>query len=345
MSNRTLLLIAALALWACIAIPTSARAHQAPPPDDYLDGIRDVRGPPPPPPSPVPATHRRAARLLSIDSEVVGILIADDRVWYPSAVSALSACAGSRCAPVVRTEEQSCAAPRCPGSGNVLVLAHSIAEVGDFPSGREDYQRVISELAADPGLASVAAFFQGHPEPPPGPTYFDTNDEDVRWELSAAGGGAYLVEGGAPVGLVSLSGGFRFRWDSHRGDDDVLAILWGNSLGFDLRVHMLFGVPLQSDATTTAVLVGIAPATAYALRHDVIRMPTAYSFVVPEVGVAIREDRSPTWYVAWQLPLAVLVDEHVAFEARANLMMIGDWPGREDTVEGVIGATAAFILR
>jgi hypothetical protein len=275
------------------------------------------------------------------------VLVTRDHVFIADrAQQSLSACAGNRCAPVVSGE--ACEAPRCPGAGVLLTLEHPISDLPDFPTDRDGFNRTVDALRADPSLAAIAWSFSSHPDPmpqPPGPARWITPSRIDRfgWELAAYGIGGVL--GSSGVGFVGgeVSGGFRFTWDPVSSDDQFLSLLFGDVLGLDLRVRALDFVPMQA-ASSWGVTVGLAPAMGYGTRTDVFRLPTFYSCLLPEVGVALRESRDAAWYAGWSLPVTVLLSESFGIEGRASVLIVDDWiPG--DDVEAIVSFGLGLVTR
>jgi len=277
----------------------------------------------------------RAVRVLSLLSpDVTGVLVTRDRVFVTDAsMHPLSVCAGARCAAVVSSD--TCAPPRCPGSATLLVLEHPIADVSDLPTDRVGFNHAMDVLRSDPALASISWSFGTHPDPAPAPPRWITRGrtDSFVWELGATAVGGVLAATGVTLTGGEVSGGFRFTWDARR-DDEVLGMIFGTVIGADIRVRSLALFPSQSPTSWT-VTIGIAPAMTYASRDDVFRVPTFYSILIPEFGVALREGRDPVWYAGWSLPFTFLIDEHLGFEARASALVVDDWiPG--DDVEAIL---------
>lgn len=286
----------------------------------------------------------RAARILALSGDVVGVVVARDRVFVADpSVRALSACADARCAPVRGIE--ACAVPRCPGTGALLTLESSISNVSDLPTDRDGFTRAVGALRSDPALASIAWSFGTHPDPPPEPAHWITTSrrERIVWELGAYGIGGVLGATGVALAGGEVSGGFRFAWDARNGDDELLALLLGNVLGLDVRVRAFDLMPVQAPSEG-GMTIGLAPEFGYAARNETFRLPTLYSVIVPEVGVALRGGRAPTWYAGWSLPVAFLLDEHFGLEARASVMIVDEWiPG--DDVEAIVSLSLGLIAR
>lgn len=299
-------------------------------------------------PAAASAQSPRAARVLTLLSgDSPGVLVARDRVFVPdTSLRVLSACAGARCAPVASATQ--CSVPQCPGSGALFVLDAPIGDVSDLPTDRDGFEREVGALRADPSLSAIAWSFGTHPDPPPSPPeparwVTSARRDVVSWELGAGAFGGVL----APVGIAGLggevSGGFRFTWETHGEDDEIVAIMFGNVIGLDLRVRALALVPLQGPEEW-ALTIGLAPGMGIAPGGEPFRLPAVYSLFVPEVGVALRTNRDAIWYAGWSLPLTILVDGHVGIDARASVLLMDDWAAGDD-VEAFFGLGVGLVLR
>lgn len=289
----------------------------------------------------------RQARVLALTTESAGVLVRSQRVFAPDLGAApLSACAGHRCAPVISVRD--CTVPECPGSGHLLELEHAIADVGDFPTDRQHFEQEVAALRSDPGLASIAWIFGQHPETASSsygaPVATEplawmslSRREHYGWEIGALASGAVLASSGIGLAGGEASVGFRYTWVPRHSDDEIFALLVGDVLGADLRAHALASFPSQAPVGWD-VLIGIAPALAYATTHDTFRLPTFYGVLLPELGLALREGFDPTWYAAWSVPVDLLVDEHLGLEARATALLVDDWiPGDDVEVQVTLG--------
>jgi hypothetical protein len=108
-------------------------------------------------------------------------------------------------------------------------------------------------------------------------------------------------------------------------------------------VTVVPGVTGQS-AEDLAVLVGFAPGFAYAFENDRVRIPPAFAFLLPELGLAVSTTRPLTYYVAWHLEGAFLLDEHVGLDVRADLALIDEWVDG-DPVEAILSLGAGLFFR
>ncbi len=293
----------------------------------------------------------RLARVLALTTESPGVLVASRRVFVPDmATPPLSACAGTRCAPVVSS--RMCAVPECPGGGRLLELERPIADVPDFPTDREHYEQELALLFADPGLASISWVLASHPgsatDVPSMPSrplawMSSARQGEIGWEIGVLASGGVLGASGIALAGAEASAGFRFMWVPHNADDELFAMLMGDVLGADVRVHALASFPAQ-QATGSVVLVGVGPALAYTTTHDTFRLPTFYSVILPELGLALRDGHDPTWYAGWSLPVGLLVDEHLGLEARASAIIVDDWVAGDD-VEVQLTLGLGVVLR
>jgi hypothetical protein len=297
----------------------------------------------PAPSPPARSGGRRARVMYLLASSSPAVLVAPDRAWVPAAPETpLSLCAGERCRPV--REVASCAPPRCPGHGVLVVASDRVADVSDFPTGRDDWSRERDLLATDPQLSALWSSLGSHPEPAPSPgpppSFVRAPSDWLQFELRLEGGVGYLASAGVGVGQISAGIGVRFQPPA----EDVLDVLYGTMMGVDAVVHVLPAVTGQGTESS-AVLVGLAPAFHYAFARERVRIPPAWAWVLPELGVAIRTDAMPvSYYVAWSLSAAVLVDDHAGFDLRARVMLVDDWIPGED-VEAIVSLTAGLLVR
>ena len=288
------------------------------------------------------AHPRRARALHVLASPTTAVMIAPDRAWLAGASgeAPLSVCAGERCAPVRSTE--ACEAPRCPGSGRMVVLDRRIADVSDYPTDRDGMNREAAVMAQDAVLGQLSGWIVYQQEPPrtPPPEW----GEGVRWELAAGVGASYLAHTGVGTGELTISGGARFHIDwGTSDDDDFFGVLMGDWLGADLRVHVLPHLRGQTF-DEYAVAVGVGPVFSSTPDDEIVRLPSVWGVLIPEVGLIASGGRDVALYMQWSAAVAVLLDEHAAVEARASFMMIDDWV-EGDPVEGILGLSVALVIR
>lgn len=289
-----------------------------------------------------PASPRRAQTLSLTDASSPAVLVARTRAWIPSGVAVpLSVCAPS-CQPVIET--RSCAPPECPGEGTLLVTREPIADVGDYPQDRAGFERERTRLLADPELASIAWAFGTHPEPPPPPPsalrFVPRSHHWIGWELHVGGALGGLVDASMPVGTLSASFGPRFMPHDF---DEPLDVMYGNVHGVEARGTLVYGLDGQHP-DDLMVLVGLAPAFGYAFPDERIRIPSAFAFLVPEVGAAVSTWHTATYYWAWHLDGALLLDEHVGVDLRADLVLLADWVA-PDTLATMLTLGAGVFFR
>jgi hypothetical protein len=320
LSSRALALALALA---SIALPTAAPAQ-----------AQDA-----------PAHPRRARAMTLFGAPVVAVMVGPDRAWLPGAEQQpLAICHGERCRPVRAVE--ACAPPQCPGQGVLAIATERVADVGDYPTGRDDFHREREAMVADAELGTISHTFAPHPSPAPRPPRWRRathSSPEVAWELSIAAGPAILAHTGIATGDLVVGGGVRLSLDHGSSDGDILSILLGNFLGLDLRAHVLPGIRGQV-ADDFGIAVGIAPIAMAALEDETVRWPSFWGLFVPEIGWVLRDGDDAAIYVAWNAPFSVLVDEHAALEVRATAIVIDDWVDG-DAVEALLSVTAAIVLR
>jgi hypothetical protein len=267
---------------------------------------------------------RRAHTLSLADAPSPAVLVGPDRAWIPPGVAVPLSVCGPSCHPVVTTRE--CAPPECPGSGTLLITSEPIADVGELPHDRDGWMRERMALMSDAELASIAWAFGTHPQPPPAPP------QPVRFlrggshlaidpEIHLEGALGVLVSSGVPVGTLSASIGLRFQPPDI---DEPLDVMYGNVHGVEARATLVPGFDGQRPEDML-VLVGIAPSFGYAFANDRIRIPSAFAFLLPELGAAVSTSRPLTYYFAWHLEAAGLLDEHVGLDVRADLVVLADW--------------------
>ncbi len=295
------------------------------------------------------ASPRRAHVMYLLSAQAPAVMVAPDRAWIAEPSEApLTLCAGNRCQPV--REVTTCSAPACPGAGWLVIARERVADVSDYPSGRDEFNRERASLSADPALAPLAPSMTPHPDPGPGPRRpprFVRGAHDwIAFELGAQGGIGALTSTGTPIGALSVTGGVRITPGT---DDEALDLIYGTSYGVDARVTLLPGLPSAAQATPRpedlGVLIGIAPQLAYAVPGEPIRLPSLVGWMLPELGLALRTDgMAPAFYAQWSASIAALVDEHVGFEGRASVAIIDEWIAGDD-VEAVIALSAGFVFR
>jgi hypothetical protein len=289
------------------------------------------------------ATHgspRRAHTMYLLDAPSPAVLVGPDRAWIPPGAAVPLSICGPACHPIRETRE--CLVPECPGQGTLLIASERIADVSDFPRDRDGWNRERATLMADAELAPLAWAFGVHPEPPPAPPrparFLRASDERLGWELHAEGGIGVLANSGVAVGTISASLGFRMQ-----PSDLDLEVMYGNILGADLRATVLPAMTGQRPEDV-GVLVGISPAFAYAFPHDLVRIPPAFAFLIPELGLAISTMHPITYYVAWHVEAATLLDDHVGLDVRADAFIIDEWVDG-DAVEALVSLSAGLFFR
>lgn len=271
---------------------------------------------------------RRARVMYLLAASTPAVLLAPDRAWMPASTETpLSICAGPTCHPI--RELRACSAPECPGDGTLMISSERLADVADYPRDYTGWNRERTLLTFDPELASLTwalAPFPGPGPTPPRPVEFIHSPREwLGWELHFSGGITGVTSNGVVAPSISGSFGLRFQ----PAIEELLDVMYGTMMGIDARVTVLPGVSGQRP-DDYAVLVGLSPAFGYAFPHEAVRIPPLFAWVFPELGVAVSSVRPATWYAAWHLDGAVLVDEHVGLDARADLVVVDEWVDGDD---------------
>ncbi|MEC7520834.1 MAG: hypothetical protein VYE22_13255 [Myxococcota bacterium] len=281
----------------------------------------------------------RVGGLLSLQAEVPAIWIAPDRAFSRAGADPVSACA-ERCAPVV--EEIACAPPACPGTGSIYRVAAPIARVSGWPTDVAGYSAELDALRGDPRVQLLG--LQSHPGE--GAWREATRDEearhaeDPRWvsehrergdrlELSIELAVATLAEtpGTWVGGSVAADWIFLHRArDSDERDfgDSLVDAIVGDQIGASLKAHFLYRADRGQEAEWIAA-IGIGDALYNRYERTVVRLPTFSSIVGPELGLMLRSDRDPTWYIAWDAPVSILLDHDVALDITPRFFVVDDW--------------------
>lgn len=293
---------------------------------------------------PTSALAQRAGRVLFGLDEAPAVFLGPDRAWILEGGEAPRiVCSAVMCRPVV--EVAACTAPQCPGAGLMVRASEPIADVSDFPTDREGFAEAQRLLYGEPSLAPMTPSFLPHPSPPPPPprpAAYAYDGEFWHFELALGGGiGTGLVHISQPMWQTDATFGIRLRpnWGGSR--DEGLDVIWGTELGVEVRAHVIGNITGQHE-TDLAVFVGLGPAFGY--TEGALRIPAAFSWIVPEYGFVVRTDRvPPSWYAGWSVPVTWLLDPHLAIEARVNVLVIGEW--YSDDSEVLSSLTAGFVIR
>jgi hypothetical protein len=289
--------------------------------------------------SPAAAQSRRAARAVGLFVERPALLVRHDRAFVAEAPEGIvSVCAqdSGACRGIERQEP--CRADRCPGSGVLLHLAGDLGDVGDYPTDRDGIEREWNAVAADPRIASLASALT-RPGPPPPPPSFHLRNGQWRFEGALGGGAAVRGEGAIALGTFFGALGMRVGYDWDR--EEALEILFGSSVGADVRVRVLPSV-LGGPFEQASVAVGFGPSATFAPAGEPWRLGAGYFSVLPELGVITRPDLDPAFYFGWSFPFSVALDTHVGIETRLWAWIVDDWVEGDDV--GFVGGIDASLL-
>lgn len=292
--------------------------------------------------APTLAQSARAAHAVGLFVDQPALLVSGDRAFLPQAIEgAVTVCshASGACRPIRSVEP--CQGQSCPGTGVLAHLEGSIADVGDYPTDRDGMMREWNAVAADPHVAPLLGHLRQPPPPEPSrPTTFHLDEDDWRFEVAVGGGVGYRPE--VDVGMGSLTASFGVRFGCDWENEEILQVLFGSSLGVDLRARVLPSV-LGGPFEQLTVAVGVAAHTTFAPEREVFRFGAGYFSILPELGVVTRPDLDAAFYFGWSFPFSVALDPHVGLEARAWVWAVDDWI-EGDEVGWVMGLDAALVL-
>jgi hypothetical protein len=257
--------------------------------------------------------HPRAVFAANGAERSPAVLVHDDGAWVPSPQvtgGAREVCSpAGRCAPIIH--RRPCATPECPADGWLLVTAWALGRSGDLPAREAPWRAEVERIRADPALRPLVPSALDYPRPRLRPWVERCYATFPELDLGAAGG--TLLEEGQALGGVAAHVGWRMtdcpEVDT-TGSDLFRDLVFGEYWGADLRLR--YFRLLESPGEPAALFtVGIGPAL-YNLAGTETgasrwRVPTVAGVVLPEVGAAIRTDASPSLYLAWSAPVAVLI--------------------------------------
>lgn len=303
----------------------------------------------------------RAGRGLWLNGEVAGVWVGPRRMWVPNIGQEVMSVCGPRggCAPV--QAQDACTTPACPGSGTVLVAERDVVSVGDYPQDYDGYRRELEALRANPALSSIHGHLQEHPDhsrreeerarrEASEARERNRHQESMRWvsqyrdrdrlELSLTATIATMTEttGSYAGGTVAASYVFLMdEDDSDESDEDdsFFNVMVGDQIGAELRGHFVYRIDGGQQAEWSA-LVGIGPALANRFERSVVRIPTFVGTIIPELGIALRADRDPTWYAAWSFPVSVMITHDLAFDAVVRAFIVDEWEDERMNEDGTM---------
>lgn len=270
----------------------------------------------------------RLATVRSLHTDAPAVLIDARSAWVATLpADALGLCNASRCVPIARSE--SCAAPRCPGTGVLLHAAEDIAQVAAFPTDYAGFSAELAALSAAPELASLMAHQSAHPNPPGPPLDLALGHNDARVELGFEGG--YVSSFDRPIqgGMLGATFGLRGQLDGDDFDDWFI----GNQVSLDIAAYAwLSPSSLARGVDVPMVLIGFRPALANTLDRSPLRIPTIVSLLIPEIGMAIRPDVVRVdVYVAFGLEASLILTPDLGIRLRASASMVLNTEESEET--------------
>jgi hypothetical protein len=247
---------------------------------------------------PIDVTARRG-RILTLQAESVGVLVADDRLWIPAMPSApISVCGGRQCLPIAETE--TCEAPECPGPGTLVIAEGDIGDVDGFPDDPEDFNAELAAMRADSVLGTLAGYF--------GSMEVGTA-EGVDFVFSIGAMAASTGDGGGllpgPTGTI----GFRLAIDDDEWEDLEQSLV-GDRMRFEIHGFAVFDTGDQPPGAIQGI--AFMPTLRNRVEDTVIEVPTLLGVVLPELGVIFRDEKA-AFYAAFALPLRVFVGPNADF--------------------------------
>lgn len=292
---------------------------------------------------------RRVEVTFLLQPSAAAVLVSEHAVWAPLLPGQpLSVCApGQRCVPV--TSAETCAPPRCPGSGTLLVTRASIREdASDFPESLDDWKAEVAAMRLDPLLAPLLASYLGaHPddhEPEPVLWMDPNDDEELSYEFRAGMlAGGLAIEGAAYWGAEFMAAlRYSFHGDDEADYDGGLSVLdtaFGDSIALEARV----AVHDLSGDSRLATSLGMALSGANIMDGGRFRISSVLSAALPEMGVFFRRGFPPAFYARMSFPLAWAITNTFDLELRPSVTIIDAWAAGP-TSEVLVGASLGLIL-
>lgn len=303
-------------------------------------------------PLPVPSpgalpggAHSRRARVVSREKpageeppdEAAGVWVRDDAVWFPfrSSVEAvlakdLLACDERACVPGFT--RSSCEGPECPARGELLITERPLRARDPWPTSESDWNHLMEEMAEDPVLSEMLRqpvepdrhlAVVTYPHPPPRKIGWLAHPfTSFAFEQALGGSGGVFVRDGAALGGLDLRLGVRYSRYSSSTSGPAYWIREGSvgtSWGIDVHGRALEEVRASGTPRRWAS-VGVAVAADNPLGHDDdesrVRVPSLLGLMLPEMGLMVSSDAATSFYLGHSFPMAVLIGERFAVEAR-----------------------------
>jgi hypothetical protein len=267
---------------------------------------------------PIDVTGRRG-RILTLQAETVGVLVADDRVWVPTMPgSPVSVCGPRQCLPIAETE--TCETPACPGSGTLVIAEGDLGDVDAFPDDPEDFNAEVNAMRSDQVLATIAGYFGSLSE---------DEDEGIDFVASIGAVATTLGDGGGLLPGADGTIGFRIAVADDDGDWDGLEqSLIGDRFRFEIHGFAVFDTGDQAPGAIQAV--AFRTTLRNRVSETILEVPTLLGLALPELGVIFRDERA-AFYAGFNIPFRVHTEETADFgfevDARIGLAAWGEEEG------------------
>lgn len=249
---------------------------------------------------PIDVTGRRG-RILTLQAETVGVLIADDRVWVPTMPdSPVSVCGPRQCLPIAETE--TCETPACPGSGTLVIAEGDLGDVATFPDDPEDFNAEVNAMRNDPVLATIAGYFG---------SLSSDEDEGIDFVASIGAVATTLGDGGGLLPGADGTIGFRIAvGDDDEGWNELEQSLIGDRFRFEIHGFAVFDTGDQTPGAIQAI--AFRATLRNRVSETILEVPTLLGLVLPELGAIIRDERA-AFYAGFNIPFRVHTEESADF--------------------------------
>jgi len=165
------------------------------------------------------------------------------------------------------------------------------------------------------------------PPPYPYPEWITPKAPRILVETSAGIGAGRFVDDGTTLVGAHLRLGARWAHITSVSTDlrgRIRGAVAGNFWGFDVRIQPLWEPGAKSPAPDWMIF-GIGIVADHALgdefSHNRVRIPSLMGLGLPEVGVLVAPGGRQSFYMAHGLPVYVLLNAHIALEARPSFTL------------------------
>lgn len=174
-----------------------------------------------------------------------------------------------------------------------------------------------------PSRWSEGQCFQQKYDPPAWHTQPGVTPELRLWAAPALG---HLSGEGIGYAGGTLALGFESLFSVH---PTLNQLFYGSAFGAELRVHAfrsIEGAPPSSLVAAGLAFTGSVVGDGDTPFERLVRLPSIFALLVPEVGVAFRQPQPTSFYLRWSAPIALLVQKNVAVELVPGLSLLSTTP-------------------